>query len=170
MTFLDLRVAVSAVVLATSAAGITAVRSARISPVRAADAVAPIPPVTHPSVHRRAATEPRVIRWVAAHNPFHPDRRMGGAFQLPTGETGPLGTAAGATSTNQDVRLLGTVVVGGDGPDFVVCAVDREPALIVRVGAMCGQLRVESVARRTATFIGPAGEQINLELPKVGPQ
>lgn len=169
MSFFSLRPAISALIIAVLLATSAAVRAVLVEPVQPVPAPSSDPVIDDPAVHRRAVTEPDLIGQIAANNPFHPERRRGGTYQLPGRTDDPRTVAIAAAPTNGDVRLLGTAV-GGTGADFVVCAVGREAPRIVRVGARCGQLLLQTVARGSATFTDPAGERVDLEVPKAGSQ
>lgn len=162
------RVAGLAVAIAAALAGVAGVRAARLEAVPPPDAARETGQLSGPDAHHRAATDPALIEATANRNPFDPERRRGGAFRLPQDREQPVAVGPRDRAGNSGpVRLVGTAVTG-DGKDFVVCAVGREPPRIVRLGGRCGDLMLESVERGSAELTDPAGERVVLEVPKAG--
>ncbi|HUG39518.1 MAG TPA: hypothetical protein VMM12_03480 [Longimicrobiales bacterium] len=158
--------AVFGAVAASGLLAASAVRAARIDALSPTGVVtdAPFPGARADGAFERPEV-PGERRLVLAEerNPFHPERRRGGAFSL----GGEDEIRVPQPPPRAVASLSGTALVGG-ARDFILCQSEPDPWRIVRLGEPCGALVLVAVERGRATFRDPEGDDVVLEMPKVG--
>ena len=133
----------------------------------AARATAPRPAA---AAGRRAAL-PRDYLSVAVESaPFHPLRQPPGErFRMP-GEEIPIpveDATAPPPAPAATLRLLGTMLLPEGGGMAMVQAGGAPPRL-VRIGETVGEWTLQSVGRRTASFVDPSGARTQIDVPEPG--
>lgn len=104
---------------------------------------------------------------VVDHDPFNPERRRPSvAFALP-GAGGASAPAEAVSAPVAALRLLGTVLSGGDEA-FVMVQLGAEPPRIVRVRGQVGGYTLRKIEPGRAVFLSPDGETVDLRVSKSG--
>jgi hypothetical protein len=160
------RLGMAAVVLAAAAALAAGARAARVDVSAYQESRLDGAALPEPYPASRAPASASAREAAVMTNPFHPERRAGGRFRLPGDGTSPEREDP-RPAERPLVVLVGTVVTP-DGDDFVVCRIPGDLARVVRLGQMCGDLRLRSVRQGAADFQDPDGGRVVLEVPKEG--